>query len=156
MVGTPGPGHLWPLNPALDVFRFLIYALVSSITHFFESVEFTFLYARCKLCFNQLNKKQYLKTSFFPNKLVLTYYSRLHILHILYSIQESICSTYAQNLAKDIAWVFSFFSWNLATGGFLLIPQLLAFSSRFSAAGACSVSSKCATRISLRLGTQIV
>ena len=66
MVETPGPGHLRPLDPALDVFHFLIYALVSAIKHFLESIEFTFLYARCMLCFNQLLKKRYLKTSFFP------------------------------------------------------------------------------------------
>ena len=60
MVETPGPRHLRPLNPALDVFRFLVYALVSAIKHFLESIEFTFLYARCTLCFNQL---QYIKSN---------------------------------------------------------------------------------------------
>ena len=45
-------GILDLLNPALDMLSFLINALVSIVEHFFESIEFTFHYAR-KLCFDQ-------------------------------------------------------------------------------------------------------
>ena len=110
MVGTPRPGHLRLLYSALDVFCFLVYALVLATEHFFESVEVTFHYARCVLCFNLLNKNDTKKHHFFPYKLVQTYYSFFDMLYVLYSILEFICSTYAQSLAKDIAQVFDTFS----------------------------------------------
>ena len=80
-----------------------MYPLVSAIEHFFESAEFTFHYASCKLCFNELNKKRYVKTSFFFH---MNLFKLIVAKYVLYSIQESICSTYAQSLAKDSAQIF--------------------------------------------------
>ena len=131
--GDAGPRHLGLLNPALDVFCFLIQPLVSAIEHFFESVEFTFI-MRVVSCVLINKKKRYKKHHCFPYNLVQTYYSLLDVLYSMFcTLFKNLFEYLCAKSCKRYCASFWFLQEHLATGGILVIPQLLAFSQLLTA-----------------------
>ena len=156
------------LSRAVDDVKFWLLCVQSKRTlkHFFESVELTFLYARCKLCFNHLNKKTMLENiiifhiNLFKRIIAFLIYCMYCIVFknlfavLMYKVLQKILRKFFQ---------LKFSDWRLFAHTSAACFSLLIFS-RWKTSTiwplvmlvACSASSKCTTRISLRLDTQIV